>query len=162
MRPVFNALFPVLIILAASGSARRAPAAAPEFNLPTASANVSLQQLRGKVVYVDFWASWCVPCRESFPWMASMSEKYRSQGLTVVAINLDKNRDAADAFLEKFTSPFTVAFDPAGRTAERFNVQAMPSSFLISRDGVIAWTHEGFEPSQSKDIEERIQEELSR
>jgi len=114
------------------------------------------------VVYVDFWASWCVPCRESFPWMASMSEKYRSQGLTVVAINLDKNRDAADAFLEKFTSPFTVAFDPAGRTAERFNVQAMPSSFLISRDGVIAWTHEGFEPSQSKDIEERIQEELSR
>ena len=73
-----------------------------------------------------------------------------------------RDRDAADAFLEKFTSPFTVAFDPAGRTAERFKVQAMPSSFLINRDGVVVWAHEGFEPSQSKKIEERIKEELSR
>ena len=135
---------------------------APEFTLPTRTQHeVTLSELRGKVVYVDFWASWCAPCRESFPWMSRMAVRYGSRGLVIVAVNLDKKRESADAFLDKYAAPFTVAFDPAGKTAEAFHVQAMPSSFLIDRSGKVIYSHEGFEPSKSGKIEQKIQEALS-
>lgn len=133
---------------------------APDFALPTSSGTVSLHDLRGKVVYVDFWASWCGPCRQSFPWMNSMLEKYRSQGLVIVAVDLDKTRDAAGEFLYAFSPKFTVAFDPAGKTAEAYRVEAMPSSFLVDRDGKIVYTHEGFESSKAATLEQKIRESL--
>jgi cytochrome c biogenesis protein CcmG/thiol:disulfide interchange protein DsbE len=94
--------------------------------------------------------------------MASMSDKYAGKGLVVVAINLDKNREAADAFLEKYVAPFTVAFDASGKTAEQFHVEAMPSSFIIDRNGTIVLVHAGFEPATARAVEERVKEELSR
>ena len=135
---------------------------APDFTLPTVNGNVALHDLRGKVVYVDFWASWCVPCRQSFPWMRSVAEKYAPQGLAVVAINLDKRREAADEFLEKYPAPFTVAFDPAGRSAEQFRVVAMPMSFIVGRDGTVLSAHEGFEEPKARRLEEQIKEALSK
>ena len=138
------------------------PRPAPDFTLPTANGNVALHELRGKVVYVDFWASWCVPCRQSFPWMRSMTEKYGQRGLVVVAVNLDKKRDAAAEFLERYPAPFTVAFDPEGRSAERFRVVAMPMSFIVGRDGTIISSHEGFEESKAWRLEEQIKEALSK
>jgi thiol-disulfide isomerase/thioredoxin len=142
--------------------ARQTDAPAPDFTLPTRDGTVSLRDLRGKVVYVDFWASWCQPCRRSFPWMGRMSEAYAKQGLAIVSINLDKNRDAADAFLDQFPTEFKVAFDPAGKTAEAFHVEAMPSSFIVSRTGRIVYGHAGFEPDKADAIEDRIKEELSK
>ncbi|MGZ4809746.1 MAG: TlpA family protein disulfide reductase [Thermoanaerobaculia bacterium] len=135
---------------------------APDFTLPTDKSTLSLSELRGKVVYVDFWASWCGPCRQSFPWMSSMSEKYAADGLVVVAINLDKDHDAATLFVEKYPVPFPVLFDPAGKTAEEFRVQAMPSSFIVSRAGRIVYAHEGFEQSKAQSLEDRIKEALSK
>ena len=134
---------------------------APDFTLPTANGKVALHDLRGKVVYVDFWASWCVPCLQSFPWMRSMSEKYGPQGLVVVAIDLDKEADAATGFLERHAAPFIVAFDPEGRSAERFRVVAMPMSYIVGRDGAIVFSHEGFEESKARRLEEQIKEALS-
>jgi cytochrome c biogenesis protein CcmG, thiol:disulfide interchange protein DsbE len=143
-------------------AAGRSPRNAPDFTLPARSGTASLHDLRGKVVLVDFWASWCIPCRQSFPWMASMRERYAAQGLEIVAINLDKKRDAADAFLGLFQVAFTVAFDPAGQTAEAFHVEGMPSSFIVSRTGEIVASHIGFQQTSAEKVEAEIKEALSR
>lgn len=161
-RPILFTLLSLSFILPPSVFAAHPDrTSAPDFNLPTSSGTVSLKDLRGKVVYVDFWASWCGPCRQSFPWMSSMFEKYGDQGLAVVAIDLDKERDAAGAFLYEFAPRFTVAFDPAGKTAEAFRVEAMPSSFIVSRTGTIVYAHEGFEKSKAGTLEDHIKEALS-
>ena len=138
-------------------------AAAPEFTLPARTGPpVTLLDFRGKVVLVDFWASWCGPCRQSFPWMSSMIDRYAAQGFVIVSIDLDKSREAADEFLAKYRPPFIVAFDPAGKTAEAFDVDAMPSSFIVSRDGRIVYAHQGFELSKADRIEDHIKEALSK
>jgi cytochrome c biogenesis protein CcmG/thiol:disulfide interchange protein DsbE len=129
------------------------PSAAPSFTLPTRDSTVVGDSLRGRVVLVDFWASWCGPCRRSFPWLESMHERYGSKGLTVVAVNLDKSRDAANAFLDKYPASFTIAFDPAGKTAESFHVVAMPSSFLIGRDGSVLHASTGFDTKSATTLE---------
>jgi len=133
---------------------------APAFSLPARGGTACLDSLRGRVVLVDFWASWCVPCRRSFPWMNTMVERYGRKGLSVVAINLDKDRDAADRFLEQQPASFMIAFDPAGRTAETFGVSAMPMSFLVGRDGAILYSHAGFDSRKTGPLETLIEEKL--
>lgn len=149
---------PLLVSAARAGSL---PATAPSFTLPTRDGNVSLESLRGRVVLVDFWASWCDPCRNSFPWMSALQDRYAEKGLTVVAINLDKDRSAAQEFLDRFPASFPVAFDPSGKTAEAFKVSAMPSSFIISRTGTIVLAHAGFDPRKTGEIESLIKEVCS-
>jgi len=132
---------------------------APSFSLPGRDGRpVASDSLRGKVVYVDFWASWCGPCRQSFPWLATLQKTYGAQGLEVVAIDLDKDRDDADKFLAEVPAPFTVAFDPAGKTAEAFHVTGMPSSFLLDRKGNILASHVGFDPKRAPAAEARVKE----
>jgi len=135
-----------------------AHSAAPSFRLPAVQGTVDSDSLRGHPVLVDFWASWCGPCAESFPWLKSVQERYADKGLTVVAINLDKKREAAEDFLLKHEAPFTVAFDPEGKTAEAFQVQSMPSSFLLAPDGTILYTKHGFRADHTQEIEAKIEE----
>jgi thiol-disulfide isomerase/thioredoxin len=159
---------PLLLLLSSPATARKTsgsvggPSQAPGFSLPARAGIASLDSLRGRVVLVDFWASWCVPCRRSFPWLGALQERYRAMGLTIVAINLDKDREAADEFLEKHPAEFLVAFDPAGKTAEAYRVSAMPSSYLINRSGTILSSHSGFDPKQVATLETTIQEACSR
>jgi thiol-disulfide isomerase/thioredoxin len=141
----------------ASTDAASKPDPAPSFTLASRSGPaVALDSLRSQVVLVDFWASWCVPCRQSFPWMNALQERYGARGLRVVAINLDKERALADKFLAAHPATFTVAFDPSGKTAEAYRVAAMPSSFLISRDGKILVRHAGFDPKKTSELENAI------
>jgi thiol-disulfide isomerase/thioredoxin len=162
------ALFLLLSALAVPARAKTAqtaaaePPAAPSFDLPARSGNVSLAGLRGKVVLVDFWASWCGPCRQSFPWMSAMAERYGANGFAVVAIDLDKDRALAEAFLRQLAPPFTVAFDPAGKTAEAFGVSTMPSSYLVNRAGRLVYSHPGFTLKDADAVEMRIKEEVSK
>ena len=148
--------------IAHAGDSRPDTALAPAFRLPGRNAIVSSDSLRGKFIYADFWASWCVPCRKSFPWLAQLHEKYGSKGLAIVAISLDKNRSAAYKFLEHFPAPFLVAFDEKGETAEAFDVSAMPTSVLIDPSGRILWTHSGFDPDKANALETEIKEVLER
>jgi thiol-disulfide isomerase/thioredoxin len=152
-----------LAVPAASHAARPAPPAqpAPRFELPMRTGSVSLDSLRGRVVYVDFWASWCAPCRASFPWMAALAQRYRARGLEVVAIDLDKDRALADAFLAQHPAPFRVAFDPYGGSARAFGVTAMPSSFVVSKDGTVLLRHAGFDLGRTADVVSRIEEALA-
>ena len=151
-------------VLASPVSARNraAEGPAPAFTLPTRAGGVCLDSLRGSVVYLDFWASWCGPCRASFPWMSTLQTRYAERGLRVVAVNLDKQRELADAFLAGRSTPFTVAFDPAGQIARAYQVAAMPSSFLIGRDGRLIVRHAGFEAGHVAKLEQQIEEALSR
>jgi thiol-disulfide isomerase/thioredoxin len=132
------------------------------FTLPTSSGTVALDALRGKVVLVDFWASWCVPCRRSFPWMSALADRYAASGLVVVAINLDKSRDLAEEFLRDLAPSFIVAFDPAGKTAEAYHVTAMPSSYLVGRDGSLVYALAGFDPRDEGKLESKIKEAVER
>jgi cytochrome c biogenesis protein CcmG, thiol:disulfide interchange protein DsbE len=108
------------------------------------------------VVYVDFWASWCGPCKQSFPWMNDMQAKYGSKGLQIVGINLDTKASDADQFLAEVPTNFLVAYDPKGDSAKRYQVKGMPSSFLLGPDGKIIKVHTGFRPEQRKELEDAI------
>ena len=138
------------------------PPRAPSFDLPARTGSVTLDSLQGKVVLVDFWASWCGPCRQSFPWLGAMAARYGAKGLVVVAIDLDKDRELGEKFLQSLKPPFTVAFDPAGKTAEAFHVEVMPSSYLVSRRGQLVYSHPGFYPQDVDGFEQRIQEEIAK
>ncbi len=156
----------LLVVTCAAAHAEPPPepsaAVAPSFRLPGRGSEVVSDSLRGRVVLVDFWASWCVPCRKSFPWLAAMQEKHGGRGLSVVGINLDKSRGAADAFLAQVPGPFAIAFDPAGKVASAYRVKGMPSTFLVGRDGRLVYAHVGFDPAKTAEFEQRIEEELAR
>ncbi len=98
----------------------------------------------GELVYVDFWASWCKPCRKSFPWMNAMQVKYQAQGLKVLAINVDKDRSLADDFLARVPTNVQIHYDPKGKLAGAFKLKGMPSSFVIDDRGRIQISHKGF------------------
>ncbi len=152
-----RAVAAMLLAMAADAAAVGAGEPAPAFSLPTAAGDtVALDKLRGRVVYVDFWASWCGPCRRSFPWMNEMNAKYGPNGLTVVGVNLDKRRPDAEKFLQQTPASFTIVYDPAGRTPEAYAVKGMPSSYLVDRAGNVVAIESGFREEQKAELETRI------
>jgi thiol-disulfide isomerase/thioredoxin len=156
-----NFLFAALLALAMPAQAAAPGAAAPELRLPDAAGRtVALESLRGKVVYVDFWASWCGPCKRSFPWMNEMAQKYGAKGLEIVAVNLDRKRDDADRFLHATPAAFTVVFDPAGATPAAWQVRGMPSSYLVDAAGRVVMVENGFRDERKAEVEERIRAAL--
>jgi cytochrome c biogenesis protein CcmG, thiol:disulfide interchange protein DsbE len=122
---------------------------------------LDLTQYRGRVVYLDFWASWCAPCQQSFPWMQSLKSTYESRGLTVLAINLDRKRADADRFLAIRQTSFEVRFDAEGEIARAFAIQGMPTSIIIDRRGAVRFTHVGFKPADGSAYETQIQQLLA-
>lgn len=135
--------------------------AAPDFDLPGASGSVKLSDYKGKVVYVDFWASWCGPCKQSFPWMNDMQTRYSSKGLNLVAVNVDQKPDEAKAFLNDNTAKFTVAYDQAGKTPKAYAIKGMPTSVLIGADGKVLMVHSGFKDDQRGELEKQIKQALN-
>ena len=146
-------LFGALLVVGALGTTGRAALAAdalvpkttPSITLPDAAGTpVSLESLKGKVVLVDIWASWCVPCKVAFPAYDALYREHRDHGLEVVAINVDEDRKAANTFLEGRGHSVRVLFDPKGVAPTGFKLKGMPTSYLIDRKGVTRFAHEGF------------------
>lgn len=161
MQRLCTVLIALLVLSAGPTHAVTGGDPAPAFVLPDAkNTKVELAALRGKVVYVDFWASWCVPCRESFPWMNEMQRKYGQQGLQIVAINVDVQRKEADQFLSKYPAGFTVLFDTEGNIAKSYAVKVMPSAYLIDKDGRISARHLGFRDAKKAEVETQIKQLL--
>ena len=121
---------------------------------------LDLTAYRGRIVYLDFWASWCAPCRLSFPWMNQLQQLYGSQGLVVIAVNVDRDRAKADDFLRETPAGFKVVYDPSGQIAGKFDIKAMPTSLLIGRDGKIHFVHSGFFPEKRDEYFAHIAELL--
>ena len=149
---------PVLFILFFTTAvlARDVHQPAPAFTLAGIETPITLAQFKGKVVLLDFWASWCRPCWHSFPWMNTMQEKYQAQGFEIIAINVDKERNLAEEFLKKLPAKFTIAFDPEGIVAARYQLEAMPVSFIIDRKGIIRQQHLGFHKNKVLNYEAGI------
>lgn len=158
MRRVLFAMILCAFLGAASGAqAARAGHSAPTFSLPSVSGNnTSLDALKGQVVLVDFWASWCAPCRDSFPFLNRMQRQYGAQGLRILGINVDEKRADAARFLDKIPAQFSVLYDAAGETPKAYNLKAMPSSYLIGRDGKIRLVHQGFRAKDQAALEAAI------
>jgi cytochrome c biogenesis protein CcmG, thiol:disulfide interchange protein DsbE len=152
--PSFNAavvrrVAALVLVLAIAGSG--ATHASPDV-----SAMPLFKALSGKVILLDFWASWCQPCRQSFPWMASLQRRYGSEGLVVIAVNLDRDRRLAERFLAQTPAEFRIEYDPQATLATEFGVTAMPMSFLIDRQGRVREQHAGFRAAQRAERETLI------
>jgi thiol-disulfide isomerase/thioredoxin len=133
-----------------------APAGAADRNDP-----LDLARYKGKVVYLDFWASWCGPCKLSFPYMERMTAAYSRSAFVVIAVNVDHSRARADAFLNQVGADIPVVYDPKGTIAAKFHVTEMPTSILIGRDGRVHYVHQGFFEDKTPQYESHIEELIS-
>ena len=109
-----------------------------------------------KIIYVDFWASWCGPCRRSFPWLNHMQAKYGDKGFTVIGVNVDPEKADALLFLDTYPAIFPQVFDPDGQLATRYALQGMPSSVLLDAQGRELSRHIGFAEKHKEDYEQEI------
>lgn len=146
----------VTLFAASLARATEAGAVAPQIKLAGVRGPVDLAAMKGKFVYLDFWASWCGPCRQSFPWMNEMQAKYAAKGLQIVAVNLDAKREDADKFLAEVPAAFSVAFDAQGDTPKRYAIKGMPTSLLIGPDGKVVSVHAGFKADERQALEDAI------
>ncbi len=121
---------------------------------------LDLARYRGKVVLVDFWASWCEPCRHSFPWLNAMQARYADRGLVVIGVNVDRRRADADRFLQDVPAKFQIVYDPAGTLASQYDLPGMPVSYVIGRNGDVVARHIGFRSNLRAERETEVQQLL--
>lgn len=155
-----------LLLLAPAAALAVGPAAAveagdmaPQFSLPSIHAgrpDISLADMAGKAVYVDFWASWCAPCLISLPLYNEMYHRYKDRGLEVVAVNLDNPPEDGLDFLLDTPLDFKIPSDPEGGAAELFDVIGMPTSYLIAPNGQVTLVHAGFRSGDMAAIEAAV------
>ena len=149
--PSSKGLFACVVLIAApSGYAASAQAAE----------SLDLTQYRGKVVLVDFWASWCEPCRHSFPWLNDLQSRYGDR-LAIVGVNVDRQRADADRFLKQVPAHFHIVYDPAGELAAQYELIGMPSSYVYDQSGTLVDTHVGFRIASRSEREAQLQKLMS-
>ncbi|MEM0952965.1 MAG: TlpA disulfide reductase family protein [Pseudomonadota bacterium] len=132
---------------------------APLFQLPVlakAKQELALAEYRGKIVYVDFWASWCGPCRKSFPALDVLRKDYNAQGFEVVAISVDDYKDDALGFMEELPVSYPLVWDPTGTVMTAFGVLGMPTGFLLDKNGVVQAVHPGFRDGDAEKLRAEI------
>jgi thiol-disulfide isomerase/thioredoxin len=119
--------------------------------------DLDLSAYRGKVVYLDFWASWCLPCRQSFPWLDDLVAAYGHRDLVVIGVNVDQDRRLADRFLGAIPAHFQIVYDAHGDIASMFKIGGMPSAVLIDRAGRVRYQHVGFSDKRKEEYESHVQ-----
>lgn len=144
-----------------AGSAAPASPAAPDFTLRTSDGrNLRLQELRGQVVMVNFWASWCAPCRVEMPHLNRLADKYRSSGFTMLGVNVDDDPKNATAAATKMGLRFPVLLDGDKRVVKLYDVATMPSTVLIDRDGRMRYLHRGYRDGYEETYDKQVRELL--
>ena len=121
---------------------------------------LSLSEHRGKVVYLDFWASWCTPCAAAIPMIEDLRKEFPADEFQVLAVNLDKSAAKARKFLRKNPVGYPVAHDPRGVLPKKFGLETMPTSYLIDRNGVVRYVHRGFRKDDIDEIRAEIAKQI--
>jgi len=138
-------------------SARAAAAAAPDFALPARDGStVKLSELKGQVVMVNFWATWCGPCRQEMPLLAQLQAKYEPLGFTILGVNVEPDSAAAVNWLKGLAVDFPILFDRKNAVASSFGVEGMPSSVFIDRAGNVRYVHRGYKPGDESKYADMI------
>ncbi len=131
----------------------------PDFSQATVAngrGNVSLRSLQGKVAIVDFWATWCGPCKKSFPKLQELNTKYKASGLTIVGISEDDDKAGIPAFAEELGAKFPLAWDADKSIAGKWHPKSMPSTFILDRQGVVRFVHLGYHDGEEAEIEREV------
>ncbi|HSN81747.1 MAG TPA: TlpA disulfide reductase family protein [Polyangiales bacterium] len=156
------AVMAAISLVCASASALSSGDAPPPIDaLDQAGEKVDLTALEGKVVLVDFWASWCKPCRQEMPVLERLHQQYASQGLVVIGVSTDSSLKKMRRFLEDTPVSFRIVHDRRAEIASRYEPSAMPSSYFIGRDGKVRYVHEGFREEDAAKFESRIKSLLA-
>ena len=159
IQPAFikHTLAAILLLFASTVLAGTAQAPAPDFTLKSNSgANIRLSELRGEVVLINFWASWCGPCRQEMPILSELHDKYKAMGFTVLGVNVEENSSAARKLLKDLPVSFPVLFDNDSSVSRQYDVAAMPSTVLIDRDGNMRYLHKGYKPGLENSYIEQV------
>jgi peroxiredoxin len=151
------ALIAAVLLSTLAGAAGPAPAPAPAFTLPQRGGNtVSLESLKGQVVMLNFWASWCGPCRGEMPLLDSMYKRYSKQGFTLLGVNVEAEPADAEGLLKNTPVTFPILFDKDNKVSQQYNINAMPSSVFIDRKGNVRYLHRGYKPGDENEYLNQI------
>jgi len=154
-------VFLALVTVAMCGASHLSAAkdAAPDFTLKTTKGdNVRLSEHRGEVVLLNFWASWCGPCRQEMPLLDQLNSRYSKLGFSVVGVNVDKDSSLANKLLKDIPVAFPVLLDNEGTVSASYNVSAMPTTVIIDRDGNMRYLHKGYQPGYEQTYEQQIKQ----
>lgn len=158
---IAKSLLPALcaLLTGAASSLAMAAQVAPDFTLKsTQGSNVRLSEQRGEVILLNFWASWCGPCRQEMPKLVELQQRYSKLGFTVLGVNVDKDSALAQKLLKDIPVNFPVLLDNTGDVSARYEVNAMPTTVIIDRDGNMRFRHRGYQPGYEDEYEKQIKE----
>lgn len=145
------------LLLAALNASAEVGGPAPDFALPDAAGKVvSLQDYSGQVLLINFWASWCGPCREEMPLLDQLSQRYGPLGFTMLGINVEEDSSLADRFLQGTPVDFPILYDRENAVSKLYDVIAMPTTVLVDRQGNIRFVHHGYEAGNENEYQDQI------
>jgi Peroxiredoxin len=160
MKRITALIFACLFSLSLQAKELSGPA--PDFTLTNLDGEkVKLSDLKGQVVMINFWASWCGPCRQEMPLLNDIYAGYKKAGFVLLGVNLDESADDAKAFLKKTPVNFPVLLDSQGKVADLYKNQAMPSSYFVDRKGNLVHLHQGYKPGEEAEYKRVIKKLLA-
>ncbi len=149
----------VFVVFASASYADNIKGVAPDFTLKSRSGeNIKLSELRGEVVMINFWASWCAPCRQEMPLLEELYKKYSDLGFTLLAVNVEEDSSKADILLRDIPVTFPVLFDNTNKVTKLYKVVAMPSTIIVDRDGNMRYLHRGYLPGYEEEYKKQVSE----
>lgn len=152
-------LAPVLLLMLAMNvqAAQVLSGKATDFTLKSRDGkNIKLSELRGQVVMINFWASWCGPCRQEMPLLEALHKKYNALGFTLLGVNVEQDSSKANAYLRDISVSFPILFDTKNSVSKAYNIAAMPSTVMVDRDGNLRYLHHGYKPGYEKEYQKQI------
>ncbi|MEM7292124.1 MAG: TlpA disulfide reductase family protein [Pseudomonadota bacterium] len=159
-RATFGAIC-VALLLVSTASAKEISGASPDFTLRSNDGtNLRLGEQRGQVVMINFWASWCGPCRQEMPLLDQMYQQFKPLGFTVLGVNVEENSSAAKNMLKSTPVSFPILFDDQNVVSQLYKVKAMPTTILVDRDGNMRYLHQGYKPGYEVAYQEQVRKLL--
>lgn len=159
MKKLVIAFAASLLLAVSAQAAQKLSGKAPDFTLPSnKNLNVRLSELKGEVVMINFWASWCGPCKQEMPILEELYSRYSRGGFTILGVNVEPEKEAANKILKDIPVSFPILYDTESKVSELYNVEAMPSTVIVDRNGNMRYLHRGYKPGYEEEYKAQIKE----